>query len=97
MPRPTAPGSGPSGGTSRAARPHLPRRYWDDYALVVEIEGAHHDSPGNAIDDSLRQNDLTIGHDKVLRIPVLGLRTLPDEFMAQVERALRAAGWSHAA
>ncbi len=71
--------------------------YWDDYALVVEIEGAHHDSPGNAIDDSLRQNDLTIGHDKVLRIPVLGLRTLPDEFMAQVERALRAAGWSHAA
>lgn len=71
--------------------------YWDDYALVVEIEGAHHDSPGNAIDDSLRQNDLTIGHDKVLRIPVLGLRTQPDEFMAQVERALRAAGWSRAA
>lgn len=71
--------------------------YWADFALVVEIEGAHHDSPDNAIDDSLRQNELTMGRDRVLRIPVLGLRTTPELFMAQVEQALRAAGWSRVA
>ena len=49
------------------------------------------DSPANAIDDSLRQNALTVGRDRVLRIPVLGLRTTPELFMAQVEEALDAA------
>jgi very-short-patch-repair endonuclease len=71
--------------------------YWADFALVVEVEGAHHDSPANAIDDSLRQNALTMGRDRVLRIPVLGLRTTPELFMAQVEQALLAAGWSRVA
>jgi very-short-patch-repair endonuclease len=64
---------------------------------VVEVEGAHHDAPENAVDDALRQNALTIGRLGVLRIPVLGLRTCPGAFLAQVEQLLRQAGWAPAA
>ena len=71
--------------------------YWDDFRLAIEIEGIHHDAPENVIDDSLRQNDLTIGRDVVLRIPVLGLRTCPDAFMDQVEQMLNGCGWRRAA
>lgn len=66
--------------------------YWDEFRLVVEIEGIHHDAPENVVDDSLRQNDLTIARNAVLRIPLIGLRACPDEFMDQVEAMLRAAG-----
>lgn len=61
---------------------------WEELGVVVEIEGAHHDAPGRSIDDALRQNSLVIAKNTVLRIPVLGLRTCPDEFMAQVEAML---------
>lgn len=71
--------------------------YWSEFRVVVEIEGIHHDAPENIVDDSLRQNDLTIKRNAVLRIPLIGLRTCPDEFMDQVEAMLRAAGWSAAA
>lgn len=71
--------------------------YWDDFKVVIEIEGVHHDAPENSIDDCLRQNALTISRDSVLRIPVLGLRTCPEQFMEQVEQVLMAAGWRRAA
>ena len=67
--------------------------YFDDYGLVVEIEGAHHDSALNAVDDALRQITLTSQGDEFLRIPVIGLRTVPDAFIAQVEARLVARGW----
>lgn len=70
---------------------------WDEYGVAVEIEGAHHDAPEHAIDDALRQNQLTVDHVRVLRIPVLGLRSIPDRFMDQVEAMLRRAGWDAAA
>lgn len=70
---------------------------WNEYGVVVEVEGAHHDAPENAVDDALRQNALTIGRLGVLRIPVLGLRTCPGPFLAQVEQLLRQAGWASAA
>ena len=70
---------------------------WNEYGVVVEVEGAHHDAPENAVDDALRQNALTIGRLGVLRIPVLGLRTCPGPFLAQVEQLLRQAGWAPAA
>jgi hypothetical protein len=70
---------------------------WDDFDVVVEIEGVHHDAPENAIDDALRQNALTITRLGVLRIPVLGLRTCPESFLQQVEALLRAAGYGTAA
>ena len=67
--------------------------YWDRYHLVVEIEGIHHLLPGITIADSVRQNWLTIDHQVVLRIPVLGLRIAADQFMEQLEAALRDRGW----
>ena len=70
--------------------------YFDDYGLVVEIEGAHHDSALNAVDDALRQNTLTSQGDEFLRIPVIGLRADPNAFMAQVEARLVARGWRRA-
>lgn len=69
--------------------------YWEMFGVVVEIEGMHHLLPDVAIADSLRQNWLTIDNDKVLRIPVLGLRVAADQFMEQVEQLLRDNGWGH--
>jgi hypothetical protein len=59
---------------------------WDGVALVVEIDGGHHALALNPVDDALRQNDVVLDGQPVLRIPVLGLRLMPDEFMAQVVR-----------
>ncbi len=67
--------------------------YWDQYGVVVEIEGIHHAAPLAVIGDSLRQNALTITNDKVLRIPVVGLRTDEEKFMRQVGQLLSQNGW----
>ena len=67
--------------------------YWERYGVVVEIEGLHHLLPDVAIADSLRQNWLTIDNDKLLRIPLIGLRVAADEFLEQVEQLLSAHGW----
>jgi hypothetical protein len=60
---------------------------WEDIGLVVEIDGGHHALALNPVDDALRQNEVTLAADMVLRIPVLGLRLTPGVFMAQVARA----------
>ena len=70
---------------------------WDGLGVLVEIEGIHHDAPENVIEDTLRQNSFTIQREAVLRIPLLGLRAVPDLFMDQVEAALRTAGWRRTA
>lgn len=67
--------------------------YWERYGVVLEIEGLHHLLADIAIADSIRQNWLTIDNDKVLRIPIAGLRLAADEFMEQVEQLLLANGW----
>lgn len=60
---------------------------WEDIGLVVEIDGGHHALALDPVDDALRQNDLVLDADLVLRVPVLGLRLAPDRFMAQVVSA----------
>ncbi len=67
--------------------------YWEAYGLVVEVDGIQHGWVENAVADALRQNSLMIQHDRVLRLPLLGLRLRPDEFFAQIEQALRAGGY----
>ncbi|MGH3386652.1 MAG: hypothetical protein ACRDO1_18890, partial [Nocardioidaceae bacterium] len=57
--------------------------------VVVEIEGIRHGAGATQLDDALRQNALSLQRDMVLRIPLLGLRLMEDEFMGQVEQALR--------
>lgn len=62
--------------------------YWEAAQLVVEIDGSQHQAPLNVVDDALRQNELTLTADAVLRIPLLGLRLEPVRFMGQIRRHL---------
>ena len=71
--------------------------YWEQWRVVVEIDGLHHAWAQNVVQDALRQNDITLGDCRVLRLPLLGLRVAPDEFFAQIEQALDAAGWAASA
>ena len=60
---------------------------WEEIGLVVEIDGGHHQWALNPVEDALRQNDLAVGGEVVLRIPLLGLRLEVDRFMRQVVTA----------
>ena len=71
--------------------------YWEDFGLVVEVDGIHHTWATNVVGDALRQNSLVIASDRVLRLPLLGLRLEADAFFDQIEEALVAGGWSRAA
>lgn len=62
---------------------------WDDIGLVVEIDGGHHGLALHPVSDALRQNEVMLGAEWVLRIPVLGLRLDPEAFLDQVVRAHR--------
>lgn len=66
--------------------------YWERWRLVVEIDGIHHAWVQQVVGDALRQNRLALDGDIVLRLPLLGLRVAPEEFFAQIEEALVAAG-----
>jgi very-short-patch-repair endonuclease len=61
---------------------------WDGYDLVVEIDGAQHRWGAAVTGDNLRQNDITLSGDRVLRIDVIGFRLEADRFLDQVERGL---------
>ena len=65
---------------------------WDQWGVVVEIDGIHHTWAVNVVGDALRQNDVTLQDAVVLRLPLLGLRVAADEFFNQIEQALVARG-----
>jgi len=65
--------------------------FWSAWGLVVEVDGIQHGWAGCQVDDAIRQNHLTLSGDRVLRLPLLGLRVAPDEFFEQIEAALAAA------
>lgn len=66
---------------------------FDDWKLVVEIDGAHHADVAHMWDDTARQNDLLLAGYLVLRYPVFIVRTQPQRVAAEVRAALIAAGW----
>jgi very-short-patch-repair endonuclease len=66
--------------------------YWDDWSVVVEIDGIHHIWAINVVPDAIRQNDLALQGNTVLRLPLLGLRVDPDAFFDQIEQSLVRAG-----
>lgn len=66
---------------------------WEGWRVVVEIDGIQHSWASNVVADALRHNEVTLDRTTVLRLPLLGLRVAPDDFFAQIERALNAAGW----
>lgn len=57
---------------------------WEDIGLFLEIDGAAHRWGVAISDDSLRANAVTIAKGTVLRMDLVGLLTLADEFMDQV-------------
>lgn len=65
---------------------------WDEWDVVVEIDGIQHAWAQNQVNDALRHNDVTLGSARVLRLPLLGLRVAADQFFAQIKDALAQAG-----
>ncbi len=66
--------------------------FWEQWSLVVEIDGIQHNWAENVVGDALRQNAISMKGLTVLRLPLLGLRVACDQFFDQIEAALRAAG-----
>lgn len=67
---------------------------WEEWGVVVEIDGIQHVWAENVVHDALRQNDVMLAHGRVLRLPLLGLRLSPDDFFSQIRDALTRAGWA---
>jgi hypothetical protein len=67
---------------------------FERFGVVVEIDGVHHMSTDTWVADALRQNELTIRSDRVLRVPLLGLRVQAPLFVEQLRAALRSGGWN---
>ncbi len=65
---------------------------WEEWGVVVEIDGIQHTWASNVVADALRQNQVTLESAVVLRLPLLGLRVAADHFFAQIEQALRDRG-----
>jgi very-short-patch-repair endonuclease len=61
---------------------------WDEWSLVVEVDGAQHRQGLQVTVDNLRQNAVSLQRDTVLRIDLIGLRLYEDEFMDQVGMGL---------
>lgn len=70
------------------------RRYLDaDFGgFVVEVDGGVHLKPLTYWDDALRQNELVLGGDRVLRFPTIAIRLEPDVVIAQLQAAARLFG-----
>jgi len=68
--------------------------WWDEYGVVVEVDGIQHQWVQASIPEALRQNRVSIDGETVLRVPVLGLRVASAQFMSQIAEALRVGGWA---
>jgi hypothetical protein len=60
----------------------------DGRRVVAEVDGALHLSPRRWWEDQLRQNELVIADDIVLRFPSVVVRTMPEEVVRQLRRVL---------
>ncbi|GIJ23435.1 endonuclease domain-containing protein [Micromonospora lutea] len=73
------------------------RRYLDalfeEWQVLVEIDGGQHLDPATAWADMRRQNDLWQRSDRVLRFPAWTIRHAPTQVITQLRTALTAAGW----
>lgn len=67
--------------------------YYEQWGVHVEIDGSQHLDVRAHWADMARQNELWITGDRILRFPAWLVRERPDEVIAQVRRALYAAGW----
>jgi len=67
--------------------------FFEEYGLHVEIDGAHHLSADQAWLDMDRQNQVWLSGEVVLRFPAWLVRQQPLTVVANIQRALEAAGW----
>jgi hypothetical protein len=67
--------------------------YWKEWRLHVEIDGAHHMDVRHWADDMLRQNQVWISGDRILRFPGWLVRARPGIVADQIRAALVASGW----
>lgn len=67
--------------------------YWRRWRLHVEVDGAHHMDATQWADDMLRQNQVWIGGDRILRFSAALIRDRPALVAGQLDAALAAAGW----
>jgi very-short-patch-repair endonuclease len=67
--------------------------WWEQYGVVVEIDGVQHLDAANLVADALKQNEASLEGATVLRVPNFALRADPDPFLDQLEAALIAGGW----
>jgi very-short-patch-repair endonuclease len=61
---------------------------WEKRRLVIEIDGSHHGQGLTVVADNLRQNEVALSRDVVLRISLIGLRLAGDAFLDQIARGL---------
>lgn len=79
--------------TDASGRTRYLDAYWRTWRLHVEVDGAHHMEVRHWEADMRRQNDVWIRGDRVLRFSAWQVRHRPAEVVAQLRRALEAAGW----
>lgn len=63
--------------------------YFQTQKLHVEIDGAHHMQVGHWTADMLRQNEVWLKGDRVLRFPAHLVRTQPELVVEQIRKALQ--------
>jgi very-short-patch-repair endonuclease len=66
---------------------------WDEWKVVVEIDGAQHTDPLQRWDDMERDNGLRIDGYQPLRFPAWLVRQNPEHVAREILEALRAAGY----
>ena len=62
--------------------------WWEEARLAVEVDGSGHRMGLAVTGDNLRQNEIVLGDDRVLRLDLLGLRLEEAAFMSQIRRGL---------
>jgi very-short-patch-repair endonuclease len=77
--------------TDEAGRNRFVDAHWAGARLLVEIDGSHHMLVENWAADMLRQNQIWISGDRILRFPASLVRSQPAVVAAQIRAALLAA------
>jgi hypothetical protein len=68
--------------------------FWDEFDLVVEIDGLFHMEASQWWSDMWRGNEHAVRLEGVLRYPSFAIREEPERVASQVAEALRARGWA---
>jgi hypothetical protein len=68
--------------------------FWDEFDLVVEIDGLFHMEASQWWSDMWRGNEHAVRLEGVLRYPSFAIREEPERVASQLTEALRARGWA---